>query len=145
LKQQQFLAERARASDVVITTALIPGQKAPVLISEDAVKGMRFGSVIVDLGSEAGGNCVLTEPGKTVVKFGVTIHGPLNLPSTMGQQSSQLYSRNIMTFLLALVKDGNLDLDLKDDLIRGPLVTSKGEILHQGTKVALEKLVTAKV
>jgi NAD(P) transhydrogenase subunit alpha len=145
LKQQQFLAERARASDVVITTALIPGQRAPVLISEDAVKGMRFGSVIVDLGSEAGGNCALTEPGKTVVKYGVTIHGPLNLPSTMGQQSSQLYSKNIMTFLLALVKDGNLNLDLKDDLIRGPLVTSKGEILHQGTKVALEKLATAKV
>ena len=144
LKQQYFLAERARASDVVITTALIPGQRAPMLISEDAVKGMRFGSVIVDLGSEAGGNCALTEPGKTVVKYGVTIHGPLNLPATMGQQSSQLYSKNITTFFLALVKDGNLNLDLKDELIRGPLVTSKGEILHPGTKAALEKIATAK-
>ena len=87
----------------------------------------------------------MTEPGRTVVKYGVTIHGPLNLPSTMGQQSSQLYSKNISTFLLALVKDGNLNLDMKDDLVRGPLVTSKGEILHQGTKVALEKLATVKV
>jgi proton-translocating NAD(P)+ transhydrogenase subunit alpha len=145
VKQQQFLAERARAYDVVITTALIPGQQAPVLISEEAVKGMRFGSVVVDLASEAGGNCALTEPGKTVVKYGVTIHGPLNLPSTMAQQSSQLYSKNVSSFLLALMKDGNLNIDLKDDLIRGPLVTSRGEILHQGTKVALEKIGPAKV
>ena len=81
-----------------------------------------------------------TEPGKTVVKYGVTIHGPINLPSTMGQQSSQLYSKNVTTFLLALVKDGSLNFDLKDELVRGPLVTRKGEILHQGTKAALEKI-----
>jgi H+-translocating NAD(P) transhydrogenase subunit alpha len=143
LKQQQFLADRARASDVVITTALVPGQRAPILISEDAVRGMRSGSVIVDLAAESGGNCALTELGKTVVKYGVTIHGPLNLPSAMAQQSSQLYSKNITTFLLALLKDGNLNLDLKDDLVRGPLVTSKGEILHQGTKAALEKTTIA--
>ncbi len=139
MKQQQFLAERAKASDVVVTTALIPGQRAPILISEDAVKGMRFGSVVVDLAAEQGGNCALTEPGKTVVKNGVTIHGPLNLPSTMASQASQLYSRNITTFLLALMKDGVLNIDLKDDLIRGPLVTLKGEVIHQGTKAALEK------
>ena len=137
VKQQQFLAERARASDVVITTALIPGQKAPILISEDAVKGMRYGSVVVDLAAEAGGNCALTEPGKTVVKFGVTIDGSLNLPSTMAQQSSQLFAKNITSFLLAIVKDGRVELDLKDDLIRGPLVTSNGEILHQATKAAI--------
>ena len=99
-KQQKFLAERAQASDVVITTALIPGQRAPILISEDAVKGMRTGSVVVDLAAEQGGNCALTEPGKTVVKYGVTIIGPLNLPSTMAPQASQLYSRNITSFLL---------------------------------------------
>jgi H+-translocating NAD(P) transhydrogenase subunit alpha len=145
LRQQQFLAERARASDVVITTALIPGQRAPILISEEAVKGMRFGSVVVDVAAEAGGNCAVTEPGKTVVKYGITIHGPVNLPSTMGQQSSNLYSRNVTAFLLVLMKDGNLNLDLKDELIRGPLVTSKGEILHQGTKAALEKVAGAKV
>lgn len=139
LKQQQFLGERAKASDVVVTTALIPGQRAPILISEDAVKGMRFGSVVVDLAAEQGGNCALTEPGKTVVKNGVTIHGTLNLPSTMAPQASQLYSRNITTFLLALLKDGVLNIDLKDDLIRGALVTLKGEVIHQGTKAAIEK------
>ncbi len=144
VRQQKFLGERVRESDVVITTALIPGQRAPILVSEDAVKGMRFGSVVVDLAAEAGGNCACTEPGKIVVKYGVTIHGPLNLPATMAQQSSQLYSRNVTTFLSILLKDGNLNLDLKDDLIRGPLVTSKGEILHQRTKAALEKLATAK-
>jgi H+-translocating NAD(P) transhydrogenase subunit alpha len=141
VRQQQFLAERARTSDVVITTALIPGQRAPILISEDAVRGMRFGSVIVDLAAEQGGNCALTQPGETVIKYGVTIHGPLNLPSTMAQQSSQLYSRNISTFLLALLKDGALYIDTKDDLIRGPLITQKGEILHAATKQALEKKV----
>lgn len=139
-KQQQFLAERAKASDVVVTTALIPGQRAPILVSEDAVKGMRFGSVIVDLAAEQGGNCALTEPGKTVVKNGVTIHGPLNLPSTMAQQSSQLYAKNISTFLAALLKNGSLNIDLKDDLIRGALVLQKGETIHQGTKAAIEKI-----
>lgn len=138
LKQQQFLAERAKVSDVVITTALIPGQKAPILISEDAVKGMRIGSVIVDLAAEAGGNCAVTEPGKTVVKYGVTINGSLNLPSMMAQQSSQLFARNVTSFVLAVVKDDKVELDLKDDLVRGSLVTSKGEILHQATKAAME-------
>ncbi len=138
-KQQQLLADHAGASDVVITTALVPGQKAPILISEEAVKGMRPGSVVVDLAAEQGGNCALTEPGKTVVKYGVTIHGPLNLPSTMAPQASQLYSRNITTFLLAIVKDGSLNIDLKDELIRGALVVHDGEVLHQATKAALEQ------
>jgi NAD(P) transhydrogenase subunit alpha len=136
-KQQQLLAEHAWASDAVITTALVPGQRAPILISEDAVKGMKPGSVIVDLAAEQGGNCALTEPGKTVVKYGVTIHGPLNLPSTMAAQASQLYSRNITTFLLAMFKDGNLNIDAKDDLIRGPLVIEKGNITHEATRKAL--------
>jgi proton-translocating NAD(P)+ transhydrogenase subunit alpha len=138
LKQQKFLAERARASDVVITTALVPGQRAPTLISEEAVEGMRSGSVIVDLAAEQGGNCALTEPGRTVVKHGVTIIGPLNLPSTMALQASQLYSRNITTFLLTMLKDGSLNVDPKDDLVRGALVISKGEVLHPATKAALE-------
>ncbi|HZW57420.1 MAG TPA: Re/Si-specific NAD(P)(+) transhydrogenase subunit alpha [Nitrososphaerales archaeon] len=136
-KQQELLAERASASDVVITTALVPGQKAPQLISEEAVKRMRPGSVIVDLAAEQGGNCALTEPGKTVVKYGVTIHGPFNLPSTMAIQASQLYSRNITSFLSALIKDGALNIDVKDDLIRGPLVLNKGEVVHDATKKAL--------
>jgi NAD(P) transhydrogenase subunit alpha len=136
-KQQLFLAERAQASDVVITTALIPGQRAPILISEDAVKGMRRGSVVVDLASEQGGNCALTEPGKTVVKHGVTIIGPLNLPSSMAPEASQMYSRNITSLLLVILKDGALNIDTKDDLIRGPLVVLNGEVLHPGTKTAL--------
>jgi NAD(P) transhydrogenase subunit alpha len=136
-KQQKFLADRAHVSDVVITTALVPGQRAPVLISEDAVKGMHQGSVIVDLAAEQGGNCALTEPGKTVVKHGVTIHGPLNLPSSLALQASQLYSRNITSFLQAMLKDGSLNIDLKDDLIRGALVIHKGEVVHEPTKAAL--------
>jgi H+-translocating NAD(P) transhydrogenase subunit alpha len=136
-KQQLFLAERAAASDVVITTALIPGQKAPILISEDAVKGMRSGSVVVDLAAEQGGNCALTEPGKTVVKYGVTVVGPLNLPSAMAPQASQMYARNITSLLLVMLKDGALNIDIKDDVIKGSLVMTKGEVLHQGTKTAL--------
>ncbi len=136
-KQQQFLAERARASDVVITTALVPGARAPILISEDAVKGMRPGSVIVDLAAEQKGNCALTEPGKTVVKYGVTIHGPLNLPSSMAPQASQLYSKNVTSFLQVLVKGGALTVDTKDDLVRGPLVINKGEVVHEPTSKAL--------
>lgn len=136
-KQQVFLAQRAGASDVVITTALIPGQKAPILISEDAVKAMRPGSVVVDLAAEQGGNCALTEPGKTVVKYGVTIVGPLNLPSAVAPQASQMYARNITSLLLVMVKDGALNIDIKDDIIKGSLVMNKGEVLHQGTKTAL--------
>jgi len=139
MKQQRLLAERAQASDVVITTALVPGQRAPQLISEEAVRGMRPGSVVVDLAAEQGGNCALTEPGKTVVKHGVTIHGPLNLPSTMAPQASQLYSRNITSFLLTMLKNGSLTLDLKDELIRGPLVIQGGEVMHAPTKLALEQ------
>ena len=137
-KQQKFLAERSQVSDVVITTALIPGQRAPVLISEEAVKSMRPGSVVVDLAAEQGGNCALTEPGKTVVKYGVTINGTLNLPSLLAPQASQMYARNVTSFLLVMLKDGKLNIDLKDDLVRGPLVVQNGEVLHPATKAALE-------
>ncbi|MGD0637985.1 MAG: Re/Si-specific NAD(P)(+) transhydrogenase subunit alpha [Nitrososphaerales archaeon] len=137
-KQQKFLAERAWVSDVVITTALIPGQRAPILISEEAVKGMRSGSVVVDIAAEQGGNCALTEPGKTVVRYGVTIIGPLNLPSTMAPQASQLYSRNITSFFSTVMKDGVLKIDLKDDITRGSLVINAGEVVHQATRTAIE-------
>ncbi|MHB8567610.1 MAG: Re/Si-specific NAD(P)(+) transhydrogenase subunit alpha [Nitrososphaerales archaeon] len=136
-KQQELLAERTRASDVVITTALVPGQKAPILVSEEAVKGMRPGSVIVDLAAEQGGNCAVTVPGKSVVKYGVTIHGPFNVPSMMAAQSSQLYSRNIASFLSILLKDGALSVDPKDDLVKGTLVVNRGEITHEATKNAI--------
>ena len=136
-KQQELLADHAKQSDIVITTALVPGKKAPILVSEEAVKGMRPGSVIVDLASEQGGNCALTAPGKTVVKYGVTIHGMLNVPSSMAPQSSQLFSRNLVSFMGVMVKDGNLSIDPKDEIVRGTLVMNKGEILHEATKNAV--------
>ncbi|HYR05036.1 MAG TPA: Re/Si-specific NAD(P)(+) transhydrogenase subunit alpha [Nitrososphaerales archaeon] len=137
-KQQEFLAQRAKTMDVVITTALIPGARAPILITEDAVKGMRPGSVVVDLAAEAKGNCALTEPGKTVVKYGVTIHGPLNLPSTMAPESSRLYSRNISSLLLTMLKDGALTIDPKDDIIKGSMVINAGQVVHGPTVKAIE-------
>jgi NAD(P) transhydrogenase subunit alpha len=137
-KQQDLLAEHARAADVVIATALVPGKKAPVLISEDAVKGMKPGSVIVDLAAEQGGNCALTEPGKTVVKNGVMIQGPLNVPSTLAPQASLLFSRNVTAFVGAVVKDGALNTDMADQLVKGPMVLMKGEVVYGPLKEALQ-------
>jgi NAD(P) transhydrogenase subunit alpha len=136
-KQQELLASHAALSDVVITTALVPGSKAPLLLSEEAVKRMRRGSVVVDLAAEQGGNCALTEPGKTVVKNGVTIHGPLNVPSSMAPQSSQLFSRNVATFVLTMLKEGSLRPDPADDLVKGTMVVQQGQVVHQQTKAAL--------
>jgi NAD(P) transhydrogenase subunit alpha len=138
-RQQELLTERAKTSDVIITTALIPGKRAPVLISKEAVLSMKPGSVIVDLAAEQGGNCALTEPGRTVTINGIVIHGPLNLPSSMAPQASALYSRNVTSLLQALIKGTTINIDLNDELIRSPLVTHKGEILHQSTRVALEE------
>ncbi len=136
-RQQELLASHAAQSDVVITTALVPGSRAPMLISEDAVRRMKKGSVVVDLAAEQGGNCALTEPGRTVVKHGVTIHGPLNLPSSMAPQASQLYARNISAFLLPMLKDGALNFDPKDDLVRGTIVVQAGKVVHEPTTKAL--------
>jgi NAD(P) transhydrogenase subunit alpha len=138
-KQQEFLAERAHASDIIITTALVQGQRAPILVSEKAVDGMRSGSVIVDLASEQGGNCALTVPGQSVVKYGVTIHGPLNLPSTMAPQASQLFARNMAAFLSPMLKDGTLNLDTNDELIRGTMVFTNGNVVNEAVKSALSK------
>jgi NAD(P) transhydrogenase subunit alpha len=137
-KQAELIAKQCAANDVVITTALIGGVKAPKLITEEMVKSMKPGSVIVDLAAEAGGNCVLTEPGQTVVKHGVKICAPLNLPSEMPLHGSTLYSRNLTTFLLEFWKDGEFKLDLEDEIIAGALVTHAGEIRHEGAKKALE-------
>jgi H+-translocating NAD(P) transhydrogenase subunit alpha len=137
-KQQEFLAGRAKLMDVVITTALIPNARAPILITEDAVKGMRPGSVVVDLAAEAKGNCAITEPGKTVVKYGVTIHGPLNLPSTMAPESSKLYSKNISSLLLIMLKDGKLAIDPKDDVVKGAMVVNAGQVVHGPTMKAID-------
>jgi NAD(P) transhydrogenase subunit alpha len=115
----------------------VPGKRAPVLISEEMVRGMRPGSVIVDLAAEQGGNCALTEPGQEVVKHGVTIMGPVNLPSTVPFHASQMYARTVTNYLMHLVKEGKVQLDLSDELTRGPLVTYQGEVVHEAAKGAL--------
>jgi len=136
-KQQEMMTRYVTAADAVIPTALIPGQHAPVLITEEMVRGMRPGSVIVDLAAEQGGNCALTEPGREVVKYGVIIMGPTNLPSTMPFHASQMYARTVTNFLAHLLKDGNTHLDLNDELTRAPLVTHQGEILYEAVKARL--------
>jgi H+-translocating NAD(P) transhydrogenase subunit alpha len=138
-KQREFMGRSIAAADVVITTALVPGQKAPVLITEEMVQGMRPGSVIVDLAAEQGGNCALTEPGREVVKHGVLLVGPLNLPSSVPFHASQMYARNVTSFLGHLVKEGRVQLDLADELTKGPLVTHQGEIVHDVVKASMGK------
>jgi NAD(P) transhydrogenase subunit alpha len=133
-KQQELLGKTIANADVVITTALVPGKPAPVLVTAEQVQAMRPGSVIIDLAAEAGGNCALTEPGQEVVKHGVTIVGFTNLPSTMANHASQMYARTVINFLNVLMKDKTLQIDLKDDLVRGPLVTHQGEIVHEIVK-----------
>ncbi len=133
-QQQQLMSKSVATADAVITTALVPGQRAPVLITEEMVRSMRRGSVIVDLAAEQGGNCALTEPGREVERHGVVVVGPLNLPSTVAYHASQMYGRTVMSFLLHLLKDGRLELDLDDELTRGPLVTRGGEVLHEAAK-----------
>jgi len=123
-----FIAQQVKDADVVVTTAAIPGKRAPILITAEAVRGMRLGSVIVDLAVETGGNCELARPGGDVIEHGVRVLGPLNLPSTMPYHASQMYARNISTFLLHLVKDGALRLDFEDDIIRDTCVTHAGEV-----------------
>lgn len=133
-RQRSLLGERVRAADVVITTAQVPGQRAPVLIDAETVAGMRPGAVIVDLAAERGGNCALTEPGRDVVVNGITIAGPLGLPSRHAFHASQLYGRNVTSFLLHLLKEGQLHLDLDDEVTRGPLLVHQGEIVHEGVR-----------
>ncbi len=127
-KQQALLAEKMKEFDVVITTALIPGKPAPRLITKETVVGMRPGSVIVDLAAEAGGNCELTQPGQTIEHGGVIIHGPLNLPSTASVHASQMYARNVTNLLKQIVKDGKLNLDFSDEIIKAACVTHNGEV-----------------
>jgi NAD(P) transhydrogenase subunit alpha len=129
-KQREMMLRVVAESDVVITTAAVPGKRAPILVTEEMVKGMRPGSVIVDLAAERGGNCELTEPGKTVVVHGVTILGPANLPATVPYHASQMYAKNISTFLLHLIHDGKLTIDEEDPITRDTLVVREGEVVH---------------
>ncbi|HTJ60443.1 MAG TPA: Re/Si-specific NAD(P)(+) transhydrogenase subunit alpha [Candidatus Saccharimonadales bacterium] len=138
-KEQELVGTHVKDADVVITTALVPGRRAPILVTADMVKAMKPGSVIVDLAAEMGGNCELTSPGETVVKEGVTIHGEVNWPSTVSVHASQLYSRNVGALLGLLVKDGALALDREDEIVKGALITYQGEVVHAATKDRLEK------
>jgi NAD(P) transhydrogenase subunit alpha len=124
--------------DVIITTAAVPGRKAPVLITGEMVQGLRPGTVIVDLAAERGGNCALTQPGKTVESGGVLILGPQNLPSELPVHSSQLYSRNLTTYLTHLVKQGTLRLEEEDEIVRETLVARDGNVVHPMVLRALE-------
>lgn len=129
-KQREMMTKVLAESDVVITTAAIPGKKAPTLITKEMVAGMRPGSVIIDLAAETGGNCELTAPGETVDHHGTTILGPLNLPSTIPFHASQMYARNISAFLQLLVKDGKFSLDLQDQILKESLVTQNQEVVN---------------
>ncbi len=129
-RQRELLTETLREQDVVITTAAVPGRKSPILITADMVSAMQPGSVIVDIAAERGGNCELTRPGETVVENGVTIIGPLNLPSLVPHHASQMLSSNIAALAKLLVKDGRVGLDLEDQIIRETLVTHGGKVVH---------------
>ena len=136
-KQRELLARVIANSDVVISTAAVPGKKAPVLITADMVAGMAPGSVIVDLAAERGGNCELTKPNQTIVAHGVTVHGPENLTGTVPYHASQMYAKNIATFLLHLVKKGELKIDMEDEITKETLLTRDGEVIHPRIREAL--------
>ena len=129
-RQRQQLGAVIKDQDIVITTAVVPGAKSPLLITAEAVAAMAPGSVIVDLAAERGGNCELTRAGETVVERGVTIMGPLNLPAEVPNHASQMYSRNIAAFLAVIVKKGALTIDTADEIVGGTLVTQAGRIIN---------------
>jgi NAD(P) transhydrogenase subunit alpha len=136
-KQRELIGEHVAKSDVVVTTAAVPGRRAPLLVTGEMVKRMRPGSVIVDLASETGGNVELTEAGKDVDVNGVTIIGTRNVPSTMPLHTSQLFARNVANLLLHLVKDGAINLDFSDEITKGGCVTHGGEIVNERAKLAV--------
>jgi NAD(P) transhydrogenase subunit alpha len=129
-RQRELLGKIVAESDVVISAAVIPGKKPPILVTKEMVASMAPGSVIVDLAGERGGNCEVTHPGEIVVEYGVTIIGWFNLASTVPYHASQMYARNITAFLLHLVKDGKLQLDLNDEIVRETLLTRDGEVVN---------------
>ncbi|HEY0005369.1 MAG TPA: Re/Si-specific NAD(P)(+) transhydrogenase subunit alpha [Pyrinomonadaceae bacterium] len=135
---RDLIAERAKTADVIITTAQVPGRRAPLLVTEEAVRAMKPGTIIVDLAGSTGGNVALASPGQTVEHEGVTIISPLNLAATVAVHASQLYSRNMTAFLALLIKDGELSIDLRDDVVGPACVTHEGEVVNQRVAAALE-------
>ena len=136
-KQQELLAEHISKSDIVVTTALIPGRPAPVLIPENMVEGMKPGSVIMDLAAENGGNCELTEPGQVVTKHGVIIDGTTNVPGTMSIHATELYAKNVNALLTHIYDKENLTLNMEDEITQGSLYLHNGEIVDDRTKEAI--------
>jgi NAD(P) transhydrogenase subunit alpha len=137
-RQRELLGERVAAADVVVTTAAIPGRRAPVLVTADMVRGMRPGSVLVDLAAETGGNCELTKPGEAYEVDGVTIEGTLNVPSSVAFHASQLFSRNVANLLLHLVREGRLEPDPEDEIVKASCVTRGGEIVNAQARDLVE-------
>ena len=133
-----LIAEHAKTADVIVTTAQVPGRRAPLLITEDAVNGMKRGSIVIDLAGTTGGNCALSQADATVEREGVTIIAPTNLPATIPVHASQLYSRNVTSFLSLLIKDGQLNIDMKDDVVGPSCVTHNGEVVNQRVAAALQ-------
>lgn len=136
-RQAELIAERVKEADFVITTALIPGRPAPRLVTDEMVKSMKPGSVIVDMAAEMGGNVEGTEPGKEVVRHGVKIIGFTNLPASMPGSATQMYAKNVQTLVKHLVKDGRIDLDFADEITRGATITHDGKVIHEATAKAL--------
>lgn len=133
-REKAMLREHIVAADVIVTTAQIPGKRSPTLVTAGMVTAMKPGAVIVDLAAEGGGNCELTEPGKTTIKHNVTIIGETNIPSQMAATASQLFSRNILALLTDISKDGKLSLNLEDEIVKGALITHQGQIVHAAVK-----------
>jgi NAD(P) transhydrogenase subunit alpha len=142
-RQRELLAEHVAANDVVITTASIPGRKAPLLITASMVKGMRRGSVIVDMAAESGGNCEVTQPGRVIEVDGVWVDGTSNIPSTVALHASQLYAKNITNLLNYLVVDGRLKLDFDDEITRSCCVTHAGKVVNERVRQMIEAAAAA--
>jgi NAD(P) transhydrogenase subunit alpha len=138
-RELKVIGERVPKSDVVITTALILGRPAPVLITEEMVRGMARGSVIVDLAAVNGGNCELTKPGEVVDYHGVLINGSLDFASAMSVHASQMYSKNVTALMALMIKDGALHFDFDDEILRGCVVTHGGKVMHDPTRLAMER------
>ena len=138
-RQQGLLGEHVAAADVIIATALVPGKQAPVLISDEMAARLTPGTVVVDLAAEKGGNCALTEPGQRVERAGVIVLGPINLPAETPYHASQMYSKNVSTFLLGLIHGGELRIDLEDEIVQGTLVAHQGRVVHPAVLKALEE------
>jgi NAD(P) transhydrogenase subunit alpha len=137
-KQKELIFKHVTEADIVITTALVPGKKAPVLVTEEMVKNMRPGSVILDMAVEFGGNCEISELGKIVKKYGVTIIGEPNLPSLVPTHSSEMYSKNILNLLIHISKEGKVELNMEDEIVKGSLITYNGEVVHPMIKELLK-------